>query len=128
VAAALSPVPVPVRVARNDLSACVDALLGNVFAHTPEGTGLTVRLTGQHGGGGRLVVADDGPGMPDLAVVQRGRSGTGSTGLGLDIVRRTARDSGGTVTIGRGPAGGALVTVEFGPPYPHVRATHRLRG
>jgi signal transduction histidine kinase len=124
VAAALSPVPVPVRVARNDLSACVDALLGNVFAHTPEGTGLAVRLTGQHGGGGRLVVADNGPGIPDLAV-RRGHSGTGSTGLGLDIVRRTARDSGGTVTIGRGPAGGALVTVEFGPPYPRVRNSHR---
>jgi signal transduction histidine kinase len=124
VAAAVSPVPVPVRVARTDLSACVDALLGNVFAHTPEGTALAVRLTGQHGGGGRLIVADEGPGIP-VAAVERGHSGTGSTGLGLDIVRRTARDSGGTVTIGRAPAGGALVTVEFGPPYPRVRATHR---
>jgi signal transduction histidine kinase len=123
VAAAVSPVPVPVRVARTDLSACVDALLGNVFAHTPEGTALAVRLTGQYGGGGRLVVADEGPGIP-AAAVERGHSGTGSTGLGLDIVRRTARDSGGTVTIGRAPAGGALVTVEFGPPYPSVRAGH----
>ena len=126
VAAALSPVPVPVRVARNELSACVDALLGNVFAHTPEGTGLAVRLTGQHGGGGRLVVADHGPGIPDMAL-QRGHSGTGSTGLGLDIVRRTARDSGGAVTIGRSSAGGALVTVDFGPPYPRGRANHRAR-
>jgi signal transduction histidine kinase len=112
----ISPVPVPVRVGQHDLSACVDALLGNVFAHTPEGTGLAVRLTGRHGGGGRLVIADDGPGMPDPAMLGRGRSGTGSTGLGLDIVRRTARDSGGTVTIGRTETGGALVTVDFGPP------------
>jgi signal transduction histidine kinase len=116
VATRLSHAPVPVGVARNDLSACVDALLGNVFAHTPEGTGLTVRLTGHAGGGGRLVVADEGPGMPDATVLERGRSGTGSTGLGLDIVRRTARDSGGTVTIARGERGGALVVVDFGPP------------
>ncbi len=116
VATALSAVPVPVRVGRHDLSACVDALLGNVFAHTPEGTALAVRLTGRPGGGGRLEVADDGPGLPDLAVLQRGNSGTGSTGLGLDIVRRTARDSGGRVTLGRSPSGGALVSVEFGAP------------
>ena len=109
--------PLLVRASADDLAAAVDALLENVFAHTPEGTGLAVRLTGQHGGGGRLVVADEGPGIPATAV-ERGHSGTGSTGLGLDIVRRTARDSGGTVAIGRAPAGGALVTVEFGPPYP----------
>lgn len=112
----ISPVPVPVRVGQHDLSACVDALLGNVFAHTPEGTGMHVRLAGRTGGGGRLVVGDDGPGLPDGAVLGRGNSGTGSTGLGLDIVWRTARDSGGTVTIGRSASGGALVTVDFGPP------------
>ncbi|OLB76377.1 MAG: two-component sensor histidine kinase [Actinobacteria bacterium 13_2_20CM_2_71_6] len=136
-AAVLSPAPVPVRVARHDLSACVDALLGNVFTHTPEGTGLTVRLTGRPGGGGRLVVMDDGPGLPDPAVLQRGRSHVGSTGLGLDIVGRTAHDSGGTVTIGNADGGGALVIVDFGAPLAagpptrpgpdrrRVRTTHR---
>jgi signal transduction histidine kinase len=112
----ISPVPVPVRVGPQDLSACVDALLGNVFAHTPEGTGLAVELVGRAGGGGRLVIADDGPGLPDPVLLGRGHSGTGSTGLGLDIVRRTARDSGGVVHIGRTETGGALVTVDFGAP------------
>ena len=96
----------------------MDALLGKVFAHTPEGTGLAVWLTRRPGGGGQLVVADDGPGMPDLPVLQRGNSGTRSTGLGLDIVRRTARDAGGRVTVGHSESGGAHVAVEFGPP-PH---------
>lgn len=33
---ALAAGPLPVRVTADDLCACVDALLGNVFAHTPE--------------------------------------------------------------------------------------------
>lgn len=108
------PRPVPVRVSRDALSACVDALLGNVFAHTPEGAGLAVRLQGRPGGGAILTVADEGPGMPDLAVLRRGHSGAGSTGLGLDIVHRTARECGGSVTIGRSVRDGAEVTVELG--------------
>jgi signal transduction histidine kinase len=114
VTSALAPVPLPVRVSREELSACVDALLGNVFAHTPEGAGLTVRLADRAGGGAVLSVIDEGPGMPDPALLRRGHSSVGSTGLGLDIVRRTARDSGGSVTIGRGSTGGAAVTVELG--------------
>jgi signal transduction histidine kinase len=114
VASELPRAPVPVRVSRDELCACVDALLGNVFAHTPEGAGLMVRLAGRFGGGAVLTIADEGPGMPDVAVLRRGHSGAGSTGLGLDIVRRTARDSGGSVAIGRCAGGGALVTVELG--------------
>ncbi|MEN3305604.1 MAG: hypothetical protein V7603_1806 [Micromonosporaceae bacterium] len=113
VTSALSTGPVPVRVSRDALSACVDALLGNVFAHTPEGSGLSVRLVGRADGGALLTIIDEGPGMPDPAVLRRGHSGAGSTGLGLDIVRRTARDSGGSVTIGRAATGGASVTVEL---------------
>lgn len=112
--AELASGPIPVRVDEDDLRACVDALLGNVFAHTPEGTGFRVGLTGRPGGGGRLVVADSGPGLPDPLDLQRGNSHAGSTGLGLDIVRRTAAGSGGAVTIGAGPRGGAVVAVDLG--------------
>jgi signal transduction histidine kinase len=49
-------------------------------------------------------------------VVERGRSGAGSTGLGMDIARRTAQASGGALRLGRSPAGGAAVTVELGAP------------
>ena len=65
---------------------------------------------------GSLVVSDEGPGLPDATVVTRGRSGAGSTGLGLDIARRTAEVSGGSLTIGASPSGGACVTLRLGPP------------
>jgi signal transduction histidine kinase len=108
--------PIPVRLPRDELSASVDALLGNVFAHTPEGTAFTVQLAGRAGGGARLVIVDDGPGLPETPVPRRGQSGAGSTGLGLDIVRRGAVASGGGLTLGSGPDGGAMVTLELGPP------------
>ncbi|WP_053205151.1 sensor histidine kinase [Jiangella muralis] len=113
----VAPGPLPVALARGDLEACVDALLGNVFAHTPNGTAFTVRLEPRDGGGARLVVADEGPGLPSgqaTGALRRGVSGSGSSGLGLDIVRRTAEQSGGGVRLD-GPAGGGLtVVVELG--------------
>jgi signal transduction histidine kinase len=81
--------PLPVRLAHADLGAALDALLGNVFAHTPEGSGIRVAVRSGPAGGAEITVADDGPGF-DAAAVERGRSGGGSTGLGLDIARRTA--------------------------------------
>jgi signal transduction histidine kinase len=117
---------VPVRLSGRDLSACVDALIGNVFAHTPVGTAFEVNLVGMPGGGGRLVVSDAGAGMPRDAV-QRGASGGGSTGLGLDIVARTAAASGGSLRLGRSAAGGAEVTMDLGPPAPTVIRSHARR-
>jgi signal transduction histidine kinase len=109
--------PLPVAVGADDLTACVDALLGNVFAHTPDGTGLVVRLTRPPGGGALLVVADEGPGFADgSGAVRRGVSGHGSTGLGLDIAHRAARTSGGDLTLGNAASGGAEVTLRLGPP------------
>jgi hypothetical protein len=40
----LPGVPLPVRVAAADLGAAVDALLGNLFSHTPDGTPLRVAV------------------------------------------------------------------------------------
>jgi signal transduction histidine kinase len=105
----------PVRTSAADLEAALDALLGNVIAHTPEGVGLTVSVAGD-GDGVEVVVADDGPGFPDQAVVERGESGAGSTGLGLDIARRTAAASGGDLTIGASPGRGARVSMRLGRP------------
>ncbi|GIG61962.1 two-component sensor histidine kinase [Longispora fulva] len=99
--------PVLVAAPRAELVAAVDALLGNVFAHTPQGTPFRV-LVGPAG----LVVEDAGPGIerPEVAL-RRGSSGAGSTGLGLDIVRRVAATMGGAVTVDRGEWGGARVTM-----------------
>jgi len=108
--------PVPVQVSRDDLVTCTDILLENVFAHTPEGVALAVRLSPRAGGGAWLAVTDDGPGFGDADPTQRGVSPGGSTGLGLDIARRIAEASGGSLVIGRSVSGGGAVTVGLGPP------------
>lgn len=105
--------PLPVRVAEADLAAAVDALLGNVFTHTPVGTAIRVDVRARDGGGAVVAVADDGPGF-DPTAVGRGRSGGGSTGLGLDIARRTAESSGGGLQVASSSRG-TTVTLELGP-------------
>src|SRR5690606_34552265 len=86
----LAPGPLPVRLSAEELAAAMDALLANVFAHTADGTAFEVRLSPRHGGGAAVDVVDEGPGLSDPAVFERGRSEGGSTGLGLDIARRAA--------------------------------------
>jgi signal transduction histidine kinase len=108
--------PVPVRAARDDLVAALDAVLENVFAHTPEAAPARVTVTANPGGGGVLTVDDGGPGLPAGWQARRGASGGGSTGLGLDIARRTAEAAGGGLALGTGPLGGARVELSFGPP------------
>jgi len=112
----LAPGPVPVRVSRDDLVTCADILLENVFAHTPEGAALAVRLSPQAGGGAWLIVTDDGPGFGDADPTRRGLSRAGSTGLGLDIARRIAEASAGSLVVGRSASGGGKVTVSLGSP------------
>ena len=114
----LPKTPVFVRASPEDLAAAVDALLENVIAHTPEGTPFEVSLSTVDGAA-VLVVADAGPGLPDGAGV-RGRSDRGSSGLGLDIARRCADASGGSMRVGRAEAGGTSVVLELRTvsPYP----------
>jgi signal transduction histidine kinase len=57
-------------------------------------------------------VSDEGPGFP-AGRQERGASGGGSTGLGLDIVRQTALRAGGTMEVGSSPGGGAQVTLHL---------------
>ncbi|MEU1703941.1 HAMP domain-containing sensor histidine kinase [Streptomyces sp. NPDC005706] len=107
--------PVRLPVARADLAAALDALLGNVFRHTAEGTAFAVDV---HNAEDAVIVliSDAGPGIPDPeAAMARGRgSGSaGSTGLGLDIVRRLAESTGGDVRIGSSVLGGTEVRIWF---------------
>jgi signal transduction histidine kinase len=108
----VAPAPLPVALARADLEACVDALLGNVFAHTPHGTAFRVALAPRPGGA-VLTVADAGPGLPGGDALLRGVSGSGSSGLGLDIVRRAAERTGGSVRFERAVTGGLRVVVDL---------------
>lgn len=107
--------PGPLRTVGNraDMAAAFDALLGNVLAHTSEGVSFSVDVR-RDGGSIVLTIDDQGPGFSDSTAIERGASSSGSTGLGLDIVRRTAEASGGDLEIGQSADGGARVVVRFG--------------
>ncbi len=105
--------PAQVPLARADLTAALDALLGNVFRYTPEGTRFAVTLVHQ-ADLVALVVEDAGPGIANTEhALRRGASGGGSTGLGLDIARRAAESTGGSLHVDRGPLGGARVQLRL---------------
>jgi len=91
----------------------IDVLVGNVFSHTEPGTAFSL-TTGESGNRPWLEVSDNGPGFGDHSLLQRGMSGHGSTGLGLDIAQRAAEMTGGGVEIETGQNGGARVRVWFG--------------
>ena len=95
------------------VEAMVDALIGNVFSHTGPATPFTVAV-GHDAGRPWLEVSDVGPGFSSADVAKRGVSGAGSTGLGLDIVRRTAESVGGAMELNDRPGGGAVVRVWMG--------------
>jgi len=104
--------PVPVTVQRSDLVAALDALLGNVIRYTPQGVPFEVAVSRRKDGHVALRVDDGGPGIPDPdRALQRGASDQGSTGLGLDIVKRVAEAGRGAVNIGRSRLGGASVVI-----------------
>jgi signal transduction histidine kinase len=103
------------RIDTHDLTAVVDVLIDNVFAHTDEGVPLEVSVMITPQRFVALLVEDGGPGLPSADVVTRGRSGGGSSGLGLDIVRRAAIAAGGALELGRSRFGGAAVGVLFAP-------------
>jgi signal transduction histidine kinase len=100
---------IPVPVARAELAAALDAILGNVFRYTPQGTAFEVGIS-RRDGWVAVRVDDAGEGIadPDRAL-RRGASDRGSTGLGLDIARRAAQSTGGSVSIDRAAMGGASV-------------------
>lgn len=105
-------VALPEETARDVL----DALLVNVFQHTPPPTPFTVALV-EHAGWITLVVDDGGEGIADPeAALRRGASGGDSTGLGLDIARKSAERSGGSIHIERSALGGARVRLRFPGP------------
>jgi len=118
VSVSLAAGPLSVRSTAADLAAAVDALLGNVFAHTPDGTPLALELAAGVDGGATLVVSDGGQGFGHSDVVERGASRGDSTGLGLDIARRVAEASGGAMHTGTSALGGAEVTVVLGAAVP----------
>ena len=103
---------IQVAVPPSQLADALDVLIDNVFSHTDPGVAFRV-ASGAIGGRPYLRVEDRGPGASG-EMVGRGSSGDGSTGLGLDIARRTAELAGGGLELSERPGGGARVTLWFG--------------
>ncbi|MFZ3468268.1 ATP-binding protein [Streptomyces sp. 4.24] len=124
----LTQEPAAVGLSEDDVAAVVDALIGNVFRHTPPGTPFGVRVT-RTAQAVELVVEDAGPGIPEPDRALSRGSSSGSSGLGLDIARRAGAVTGGSVRIARGPRGGAQITVVFGlaAPLPSGRGPRASR-
>ncbi len=115
---------VDVRLGRDDLDAAIDALLSNIFMHTAEGTGFAVTLsrTARDSPYSWAFAVENDSSVPGAhpageadhaSAGNSGPTGHSGTGLGLDIVRRTAERAGGTFTAGPTSAGGfrAVLTV-----------------
>lgn len=71
-------------------------------------------------GPGRLVVADNGPGVPEAELSRLGErfhrlapAGETGSGLGLSIVLRIAELHRARVRFANAPGGGLVATVEF---------------
>ncbi len=106
--------PAPIAVRADELAAVLDALLGNVFRHTPPGTAFAVDVV-RHAGWVTIVVDDAGPGFADpTSALRRGVSSAGSTGLGVAIARDAVESTGGTLHLERSRLGGARVRLRFG--------------
>jgi signal transduction histidine kinase len=111
----LPPGPLHVATEPRDLGDALDALIGNVFAHTPEGVDFRVSAGVSPGPIPWVEISDHGPGLPQADVLERGTSATGSTGLGLDIARRLAERTGGSMEVGSASEGGARVRMRLTP-------------
>jgi signal transduction histidine kinase len=105
--------PILVALTHDELVAAIDTVLENVFAHTAAGVGYRVSVQ-DDGKVAMVVLEDDGPGYPSGSIIARGTSAAGSTGLGLDIVRRAAERSGGSVTLASSASGGARTEISLG--------------
>jgi signal transduction histidine kinase len=102
--------PLLVNLSAAEVLSVLDNLVQNVLTHTVAGVAFTVSTVSDPP---RLTISDEGDGLPSTDVFDRGSS-SGGSGLGLDIVRRVAENSGGGVTLGSGP--GATIVVRFGEP------------
>jgi two-component system OmpR family sensor kinase len=98
--------------AHDELHRMTVNLLENALRHTPPGTAIRVSVLATPDGNVRLVVEDDGPGVPpELAptlferFVRGAGDRGGSFGLGLAIVQAVAEGHGGSVMLQESHAG-----------------------
>ncbi|MGH8794523.1 MAG: sensor histidine kinase, partial [Stackebrandtia sp.] len=125
--AAADRIPVRVTVAedvtiaavRTHVTRVLTNLLDNAQRHARDE--VTVELAAEPGGGARLSVGDDGPGIPQaerervfdrFVRLDEARSrDAGGAGMGLAIVREVVTAHGGRIRVDTAPAGGTLIVV-----------------
>lgn len=115
--------PVNARMQRGALRQILLNLLDNAMKYGGDGTVVRVQVQQLTGGGARLRVDDNGPGVPskereriwrpfERGDVARQRAAGGS-GIGLTIVREIVEEHGGRVWVETAPGGGASFIVEL---------------
>jgi len=124
--------------ARDELHRLTLNLMENAIRHTPRGTQVRAAVE-RVGGNVRLIVEDDGPGIPEdlrSRVFERFVRGVGdrggSSGLGLSIVHAVAESHGGSVTLQSPASSGAgrprgtrfEVTLPLSPSAEHTDELH----
>jgi len=109
--------PAIAEAARDEIHRVSINLIENAIRYTPPGTQIHVS-TRESDGEARLVVQDDGPGVPpelSSTLFERFVRGAGdrggSFGLGLAIVKAVAETHGGSVRLESPPEGGARFVV-----------------
>jgi signal transduction histidine kinase len=112
--------PVPVRAAATEaeVGLVLDNLLANARRHARSVVHVSAVPAGRWV---RLLVDDDGPGIPpadrervfDRFTRLDATTGASGAGLGLALVARLVEGRGGTVRAGRSPDGGARLTVRW---------------
>jgi signal transduction histidine kinase len=113
--------PVLVRGSRMQLGRALANLLDNAGRHARSTVRVAVH---DRDGRARLLVDDDGPGVPEVDRERvferftrldehRARNGAAGAGLGLSLVRGIAERHGGTARVETAPLGGARVVLDL---------------
>ena len=112
--------PAVVEASRDELHRLALNLIENALRHTPPNTEIRVSTSTDGQGRARLVVEDDGPGVPERlagSLFERFVRGAGdrggSFGLGLAIVRAVAESHGGSVALQQTHPGAARPGARF---------------
>jgi two-component system, OmpR family, sensor kinase len=123
----VSPLPASVSASAAEVSLVLDNLLDNAQRYAESAITVSVLPAGSVV---RLVVDDDGPGVPEAdrrrvfdRFTRLDQGAGGGSGLGLALVHALVRGRGGTVTVADAPDGGARVEVRW--PAAASRPGHR---